>query len=102
MKIHSDQCMQQLSENNRAEAKRNAGVKAGGSSPAPVLGQDQVQFSAVHPPVQALAAQASQLPEIRADRVQVLRQAVASGNYHRSAQEIATAMISHLAQPQAA
>jgi len=60
-------------------------------------GEDQAVLSGAHVQVAALAAQASQLPEIREERVQALRHAVVSGEYHPDPQEVAGALITHLA-----
>jgi len=60
------------------------------------LGQDQAQLSGAHVQVQALAAQVCQLPEIRAEKVQALRQAVHSGNYRSDPEKTAVALVSHM------
>jgi len=60
-------------------------------------GEDQAVLSGAHVQVAALAAQASQLPEMREERVQALRHAVASGEYHPDPQKVAGAVIEHLA-----
>ncbi len=67
-----------------------------------ILGEDQAQLSGAHLQVQALAAQASQLPEVRQERVSALRQAVESGNYSPSPEQVAGALLSHMmAEPAA-
>ncbi|HLV88659.1 MAG TPA: flagellar biosynthesis anti-sigma factor FlgM [Candidatus Sulfotelmatobacter sp.] len=60
------------------------------------FGEDQAQLSGAHVQVQALAAQVSQMPEVREERVQALRQAVASGTYRPSPHQVASSMISHM------
>jgi flagellar biosynthesis anti-sigma factor FlgM len=46
--------------------------------------------------VAALAAQAAALPEVRQERVQALRQAMQSGQYHADPQKLAGALMSHM------
>jgi flagellar biosynthesis anti-sigma factor FlgM len=52
--------------------------------------------------VEALAAQALQLPEIREQRVQSLRQAVESGSYTADARDLAGAMLAQMISGSAA
>ena len=59
-------------------------------------GGDQTQLSGSHAQVQALVVQASQLPEIREERIHVLRQAIQSGQYHSSPEKVAGALFAHL------
>jgi flagellar biosynthesis anti-sigma factor FlgM len=96
MRIDSSQGAQALPEsqatNSTASGKAGAAVATVTSSP---LGEDQAQLSGVHVQIQALVGQALQLPEIRQERVQALRQAVASGKYQPSAQEVAGALLSN-------
>jgi len=66
------------------------------------LGEDQAQLSGAHAQVQALAAQASQLPEIRQARVDSLRQAVRGGQYHPEPQQVAGALVAHMIAARAA
>jgi flagellar biosynthesis anti-sigma factor FlgM len=61
-----------------------------------VAGQDQAELSGAHAQVQALAAQAAQLPEVRQERVQSLRQAIQSGVYHSTPEQIAGAVFEHM------
>jgi flagellar biosynthesis anti-sigma factor FlgM len=84
----------QVSESNRSGASPET---AGFSSPSAssVLTEDQPQLSA-HVLAQALAAEASRLPEVRHERVSVLRQAVQSGDYHPNSEKVAGALFSHL------
>ena len=100
MRINSDHGAQPLSESDRASAQSTH--TAGGGQTSSVLGQDLAQFSGSHAQVQALAAQVTQLPEIRTERVTALRQAVLSGNYDPGTQEVAQAVFSHLIVEQAA
>jgi len=60
-------------------------------------GLDQTQLSGAHAQVQELAAQASQLPEIREAKVQALREAVQGGHYRANPANIARGLISEMA-----
>ena len=52
------------------------------SRPAPVdSGQDQAQLSVDNETIQQLKANLSQVPEVRQERVDALRQAVSNGSY---------------------
>jgi flagellar biosynthesis anti-sigma factor FlgM len=57
---------------------------------------DQAELSGAHAQVQALTAQASQLPEVREERVHALRQALQSGQYHPGPEKIAGALFAHM------
>jgi flagellar biosynthesis anti-sigma factor FlgM len=75
-----------------------AGSSSAGNVPA---GADQVELSGVHVQAQALVVQAlvdeaSQLPEVREARVQVLRQAIQRGRYQSSPEEVAGAVLAHM------
>ncbi len=59
-------------------------------------GEDLAQLSNSHVQV-ALAAQASQLPEIREERVQSLRQSVLNGEYRPDPEKTGAALFSHMA-----
>lgn len=59
-------------------------------------GEDQTQFSRARTQVEALAAQASQLPETRRERVDSLRQAVGSGQYRADSAKVAGALLNSL------
>lgn len=58
--------------------------------------EDQAQLSGAHVQAQALAARVAQLPEVRAEKVQSLREALAHGQYRLDAEKIAGALISHM------
>jgi len=58
---------------------------------------DQAQLSGAHTQVQALAAQASQLPEVREAKVNALRDAVRSGQYRSDPANIAHGLMSEMA-----
>jgi flagellar biosynthesis anti-sigma factor FlgM len=71
-----------------------AGTSAGNGALA--LGEDQAQLSGAHAQVEGLAAQAAQLPEVRQERVEPLRQAVLSGEYTVSSEQVAGAVFAHM------
>lgn len=80
----------------------NNPTPAGSTSVGNALGEDQAQLSGAHAQVEALAAQASQLPEVRGERVHALRQAIQSGNYRTSPEQVAGAMFAHMTAEPAA
>lgn len=53
---------------------------------------DQTQLASDGSKVTQLKSAISQVPEIRADRVQALRQAVSNGSYNPSSQQLADAI----------
>ena len=72
------------------------------SSASSALGEDQAQLSGVHAQIQALAAQASQLPEGGQKKVNALRQMVLGNSYQPSPEQVAEALFAHmLVQPAA-
>ena len=79
-------------EINRGQSAATGGRLAHSSA----AGADLAQLSATHVQVQALAAQAGQLPEIRAEKVQSLREALAKGEYRVQPEKLAGALISHM------
>jgi flagellar biosynthesis anti-sigma factor FlgM len=60
------------------------------------LSPDQAQFSVDAGKVQQLNADLAGVPDVRQDRVAALQQAIASGSYNVSGQQIAQAMSSDL------
>jgi flagellar biosynthesis anti-sigma factor FlgM len=80
------------------ESNRNAqnNPASASSSSSTALGEDQAQLSGVHVQVQALAAQASQLPEVREERVYALRQAIQGGQYQAAPEQVAGAVVAHM------
>ncbi|HLW89270.1 MAG TPA: flagellar biosynthesis anti-sigma factor FlgM [Terriglobales bacterium] len=97
MRIDPNQSGQAVSESSRPSTQ-TAGSSPAGSAP----GEDQAQLSGAHVLVLALAAGASQLPDVREEKVGALRQAVQSGNYHPSPEQVAGALFSHLLTSRAA
>lgn len=94
MRIDVNHGPQSTSESNPSSA--SSAASAGNASASRALGEDQAQLSGAHLWVEALAAQAAQLPEIRQERVQALRQAVLGGDYDVSPEQVAGAMFSAL------
>jgi flagellar biosynthesis anti-sigma factor FlgM len=98
MRIDLNSASQALLESNRSNAASDAA--AGNSSPSNGLaglgGEDQAELSGAHVQAQALVAQAAQLPEVRQERVQSLRQAIQSGRYQSSLDEVAGAVVAHM------
>ena len=60
------------------------------------LGEDSAQFSGTGVQIQALVAQTLQLPEIRGERVNALRQLVAGGSYKPSPKQLADAVFADM------
>jgi flagellar biosynthesis anti-sigma factor FlgM len=84
---------------NDASVKLNSSGAAAGSS---AVGADQAQLSGFHLQVQALVAQAAQLPDPGPDRVSALRQAVARSTYQPDPQKVAGALFESLVANRAA
>ena len=80
---------QQTPETGRDKQSSQASASMVRVTPEP----DQTQLSGAHIQVQALAAQASQLPEVREAKVSALREAVQSGNYRPNPANIAHGLI---------
>ncbi len=95
MRIDFNQSGQEVSDSNRRAASpptASTGTEAGGGLS---VSADQAQLSGVHVLVQALAARAAQLPEVRQEKVSALRQAVQSGDYRPNPEQVADALLSH-------
>jgi flagellar biosynthesis anti-sigma factor FlgM len=65
-------------------------------------GGDQAQLSDTHAQVQGLAAQVSQFPEVREEKVNALRQVVQNGGYQPSSSQVAGALLDHMIEAPAA
>ncbi len=103
MRIQLDHGAQHLPEAERVKSQQaRAAEDTAKASNTSEVGQDQARFSGAHAQVQALAAQAAQLPEVRMERVQALRQALLGGGYQRTPHEVAGALIEHLTAEPAA
>ncbi|MGC2403869.1 MAG: flagellar biosynthesis anti-sigma factor FlgM [Acidobacteriaceae bacterium] len=101
MRIDSTQGAHPLPESGRSAQPSQTGNTAGAvtSSNAlgeDALGEDQAQLSGAHLPVQALAAQALQFPEVRQERVNALRQVVVDGTYQPGSKPVADAILAHM------
>jgi len=94
MRIDLQYGPQQAPESGRSNAQTSSA--AAGSLGRLESGEDQAQLSGAHVQVEALATQASQLPEIREERVQTLREAVHSGQYQADPQKVAGALLAHM------
>ena len=86
-----------IPENLQPDKVTRSGSPVEQSRPASAnAAQDQAQLSIDTQTVQGLKAQLSHVPEIRQDRVDALRQAVKSGTYQVSDQQISDAIESEL------
>jgi len=95
MRIDLNQAQQPLPETNRNSAP-STGVAVNSSASNALGGEDQAQLSGAHAQVLALVAQASQLPEVRQERVHALRQAIQSGQYQSNPEKVAGAVFAHM------
>jgi flagellar biosynthesis anti-sigma factor FlgM len=94
MRIDLNPGPQASPETNRSGAQSAGPASASARNPLDL--DDQTQLSGAHIQVQALVAQASQLPEIRQERVHALRQAIQSGQYQSNPEKVAGAMFAHM------
>jgi flagellar biosynthesis anti-sigma factor FlgM len=81
---------------NGTAAHRSPSISTGdvsGALSAGGNGEDQAHLSGAHGEVEALAAQAAQLPEVRQGRVQALRQILVRGEYQPAPEQVAGAML---------
>jgi flagellar biosynthesis anti-sigma factor FlgM len=92
MKIEVNYGSQAIAD-SKPTAGQNTRTKDTASS---TVGEDEARLSGAHVQVAALAAQASQLPEVRQARVQALRQAIESGQYEASPEKVARAIMVHM------
>lgn len=98
MRIDSHSGAQPLPENQATgSAGSSRSQTTGSAAGSSALGEDQALLSGAHVQVQALVAQVLQLPESNVDKVQALRQAVASGEYKPNADQVAGALLTNLA-----
>jgi flagellar biosynthesis anti-sigma factor FlgM len=96
MRIDFNYGPQNVSEGSLTTQPSPAAESSASLSGAMGMIEDQAQLSGAHVQVAALAAQASQLPEVREERVQALREAVTAGRYNTSADEVAGALMTHM------
>jgi flagellar biosynthesis anti-sigma factor FlgM len=92
MRIDLNHGPQATSESGASSAQSAAAARSAVAS----VGEDQAQLSGTQVQVQALAAQALQLPEVRQDRVSALRQAFLNGQYHATSETVAGAVFGHM------
>jgi len=85
-------------ETSRVTEATTAPLSANTSKTSPT---DTITVSEQAAKVQRLAEKIEELPEVRQDRIEHLRAQVKSGSYHRTAREIANAIIQDSAQPEA-
>jgi negative regulator of flagellin synthesis FlgM len=94
MRIDLNPAPQPSHDSNRSRTSSASSDSSSASNP--LAGEDQAQLSGIHVQGQALAAQTSQLPEVRQERVQALRQAIQSGQYQVSPEKVAGALFDHM------
>ncbi|HMD83916.1 MAG TPA: flagellar biosynthesis anti-sigma factor FlgM [Terriglobia bacterium] len=86
-----------FSENMQPDKVGRSGSSTQQSHPSRVNSdQDQAQLSVDNGTIQQLKSSLSQVPEIRQDRVDALRQAVSNGSYQVSDQQLSDAIGSDL------
>jgi len=95
MRIDCHYKPQQVPESDQTTRSNSAGNNQAAARMQ--SGEDQAQLSGAHLEIQALASQASQLPEVREERVQFLRQAISSGQYQTNPEKVAGALFAHMA-----
>jgi flagellar biosynthesis anti-sigma factor FlgM len=95
MRINPNPLPPAIAESDRTAAQNNPAATAN-AAPSSGLAPDQAQLSSAHLQVQALVAQVVQLPEVRQERVNALRQTVQSGSYRPRSEQVAQAVFAHL------
>ena len=84
-------------ENLQPDKVASSGSPTQQNRPTPAAsGQDQAQLSVDNQTIQQLKAHLSQVPEVRQERVNALRQAVSNGTYKVSDQQLSDAIGSDL------
>jgi flagellar biosynthesis anti-sigma factor FlgM len=101
MRITLDQPAEALSGSGRS-GNRSATSTDNRASAGSALGKDQAQLSDMHLQIQGLTAQALQLPEVRQEKVNALRQVVENGRYKPSSNQVAEALFDHMLMKTAA
>jgi flagellar biosynthesis anti-sigma factor FlgM len=96
MRIDLNHESQAVPETSRSSAQGATAAAASASASQALGGEDLAELSGAHAQVQALVAQAAQLPEVREERVQALRQAVERGSYSTSPEAVAGALLTHM------
>ncbi len=93
MRIDLNPGAQPLEESNRPNGSSTAATTRSAEN---IFAQDRTQLSDAHAQVQTLVAEAAHLPEIRQEKVQSIRQAMAGGIYRPVPQQTAGAMLADL------
>lgn len=96
---------QPLPENGQSNQSVATGISTSGAANGALrvgVGEDQAQLFGTLAQVQVLATQGSQLPEVRAEKVNALRQVVESGSYQPSSHQVAGALFDYMIEAQAA
>lgn len=101
MRVNPNQASPLPAESSRT-GNANAANNQSSSAANGVLGEDQAQFSDLHAQVQMLVGQAVQLPEVRQERINALREVIANGAYNPGSGQIANAVFDHMLQLRAA
>jgi flagellar biosynthesis anti-sigma factor FlgM len=96
MRIDLNHESQALPETSRSSAQGATAAAASASASQVLGGEDQAELSGAHAQVEALVAQAAQLPEVREERIQSLRLAVERGGYSTSPEAVAGALLMHM------
>jgi flagellar biosynthesis anti-sigma factor FlgM len=100
MRIDSNQAAQPLPESARTGNQTTTKENAASPGTSGALGEDQAQLSGAHLQIQALVAQAAQLPETAHAQTQAkinaLRQAVVAGKYQPSPSQVAEALFTNM------
>jgi flagellar biosynthesis anti-sigma factor FlgM len=94
MRIDLNSPPQPSHDSNRS--RTSSASNDGPSASHRLAGEDQAQLSGIHARGQALAAQISQLPEVRQEWVEALRQAIQNGQYQTSPEKVAGALFDHM------
>jgi flagellar biosynthesis anti-sigma factor FlgM len=95
MRIDLNPEAQPLPESNRTTGENAVNREVQSSAGSPV-GEDRAQLSGTHAQIQALTAQAAQLPEAPQEKVSALRQMILGGNYQPSSEQLAGALFAHM------
>ncbi|MFH1146314.1 MAG: flagellar biosynthesis anti-sigma factor FlgM [Pseudomonadota bacterium] len=91
----NDQITQQVQKKQTVQEPQTAGIEKGpGSTQSPVA--DQVNISPASRDVQKVQEVLKSTPDVRAEKVEELKQKVNSGQYKIDSQEIANKMIKSL------
>ena len=99
MRVDPNQVAQPLLESGRNSNTRAASSEsqsAAGNALDSVFGEDQADLSSGPGQVQTLVSQVAQLPDIRQETVNALRQAILGGSYQPGPTQISEALFAHM------